>query len=379
MPKKIFFLMMSTILCSAGFEALAEGPVLSLTGDSVITKSQEAQSEPLQKQETAKAQAEDKGIFSFLNFWQGKDKPKLEIDADAQETLLQKYTRLAQNGDLNAQMSLGYMYLYGDSENNIKQDYKEAFKYYEMAANQGDNVAINNLGSLYYSGIGVEQNILKATQLFAKAADLGNAEAMVNLAFIDISSTGQSYKPQEAVDLFKKASKLNNPTAHFMLGYAYYKGFMVEKNKIEAFNLIKKAANSGYDEAQYVLANMYLNGDGTPQNYGTGVKELNRAVKQGHLPSMMLLANILAVGKKYPKNIFQAYVLFNVASVKGNEEAAKKRDVLETGLKIEELLQAQAQAAQFVPQQSPMTQYINQTFGENIKQYIDRELNKKEK
>ena len=375
MPKRILFLMMTTILCEVGATAHAAEAVLSLMGDSVVAETPVSQSTSTTKEE----KAEDKGIFSFLNFWQGQNKPELSQDPNANETILEKYQRLANGGDLNAQMSLGYMYLYGDSENEIKQDFKEAFKYYEMAAKQGDNVAINNLGSLYYSGIGVEQNILKATQMFAKASELGNSEAMVNLAFIDISSTGRSYNPQEAIDLFKKAVKLNNPTASFMLGYAYYKGFIVEKNNIEAFNLIKKAASAGYDDAMYILANMYLDGEGTTQNYGTGVKILEQAVKQGHMPSMMLLADILTVGKKYPQNLFKAYVLFNIVSVMGNTEAVKKRNVLESNMKIEDLLQAQTQAAQFVAQKSPLTQYINQTFGENIKQYIDRELNKKEK
>ena len=64
-------------------------------------------------------------------------------------------TRLAEEGDVDACLTLGYMYLYG--ENGVARDPERAFKYYSMAAAQEDKIAVNNLGSLYYSGIGTEK------------------------------------------------------------------------------------------------------------------------------------------------------------------------------------------------------------------------------
>lgn len=51
-----------------------------------------------------------------------------------------------------------------------------------MAAAQNDSIAVNNVGSLYYSGVGTEKNYLKAAAMFDRAAKLGNVEASVNLA-----------------------------------------------------------------------------------------------------------------------------------------------------------------------------------------------------
>lgn len=355
-------------------QANAQDAVLTLTGDDVVSISAaEAQSAKEQTTEVkAEPQAEDKGIFSFLNFWNKDNKPQItDTSTTPQETLLQKLTRMADEGDLNAQLTLGYMYLYGDESAQVSQDYAQAFKYYEMASAQNDNVAINNLGSLYYNGIGTSRDIIKATQMFSKAAELGNTEAMVNLAFIYLSEQGDFYRPKEAIELFNKASVAKNPTADFMLGYAYYKGFMVEKNYLKAFELIKRAANTGYDEAMYVLSMMYMNGEGTPQNYGNGVKVLDLAVKQGNVPSMMELGYILANGEKYPKNIYKAHILFNIASVRGAEGAAERRDILRKNMKIEELLQAQSAAEAYKEQPSQLTLYIRQTFGDNVRQYID--------
>ena len=54
------------------------------------------------------------------------------------------------------------MYLYG--EDGVPVDYKKAFTYYNMAAAQNDPIAVNNLGSLYFSGIGTEKNFTKAAR-----------------------------------------------------------------------------------------------------------------------------------------------------------------------------------------------------------------------
>ena len=47
------------------------------------------------------------------------------------------------------------------------------------------------------------------------------------------------------------------------------------------------------------------------------------------------------------------------------------RAELESKMKIDEVLQAQAEAERFSPTPTEITKYINQTFGTNIRQYID--------
>ena len=44
----------------------------------------------------------------------------------------------------------------------VLQNYKEAFKWYRLAADQGDAVAQFNLGVMYYNGQGVTQNYVYA-------------------------------------------------------------------------------------------------------------------------------------------------------------------------------------------------------------------------
>ena len=324
----------------------------------------------------AEEKTEDKGLLSVLGF--NKSNPtEVKSPTEApKEDSHQQMLKSADEGDLNAQLSLGYLFLYG--EGDIKPDYAKAFKYYSMAAEQGDNIAINNLGSLYYSGIGTTADVGKAMDMFEKAHQLGNVEASVNLAFLYMTDNPRSKDSTKAISLFESASNANNAIAQFMLGYSHLHGFIVEQNYSKAFDLLQKSALAKYDEAQYQTALMYIEGKGVPQNYGKAVAFLDAAIAQGHLLAMTELGTMLAEGVKYPRNIYKAHILFNLASVYGVDSAAEYRDKLSKNLKIEDLLKAQAQADTYRPAPSELTLYVRQTFGDNITAYIDRYLPKKE-
>ena len=326
------------------------------------------------------AQDGDDSFFSFLNFAKNKRgenaKSEESKTIEPAEDPHQKMVREADAGNLEAQLSLGYIYLYG--EGDIKPDYSKAFHYYELAAAQNDNVAINNLGSLYYSGIGTQANVGKAMEMFDKAAKLGNVEAAVNLAFLYMTENPIQQDSKRAIELFQTAAEKDNPTAQFMLGYAYLHGYLVKQDYNKAFELLQKSAAAQYDEAEYQTALLYMEGKGVPQNYGKAVNLLNAAGRQGHLDAMMTLGRILAEGRKYKRDVYTAHILFNLSSVRGAEQAAEFRDRLSKEMEIDMVLRAQAQADAFRPQPSELTSYIHQTFGENIKAYIDRYLTKPE-
>lgn len=320
----------------------------------------------------AKAEKDDDegGIFSFLNFKKDKNKSSNLNVADKKRLSVEGQTiKLAEAGDVEAQLLLGYSYLYG--ENNFPVNYEKSFEYYAKASLQGNPIALNNLGSLYYSGVGVDRNSAKAAVLFEKSANLGNTEAAVNLGFILISGNGQERNPQLAMQYFEKASKVGNAIADFMVGYAHYKGVYRDKDFAKAAQLIKKSAIAGFDEAQYVLAQMYINGHGVPQNYGNAVKNLKAAVTQGSVEAMVDLGYILAQGEKYAKDLYAAHIMYNIAAVYGAYGAAELRDEIGSKLKIDTLLQAQAEAERYSAKPTELSKYIRQTFGANVRQYFD--------
>ena len=55
----------------------------------------------------------------------------------------------------------------------MAQNYLEAAKWLTLAAQQGDDVAQNNLGEMYSKGKGIEQNYFEAARWYLSAAEQG--------------------------------------------------------------------------------------------------------------------------------------------------------------------------------------------------------------
>ena len=72
----------------------------------------------------------------------------------------------------------------------------------------------------------------------------------------------------------------------------------------------------------------------------------------------------------YPQNLVLAHALYNIASV-DNPQAATFRDNISKKLKLEDLTLAQTNAQEFVAKPSELTKYVRDTFGSNIRKYID--------
>ena len=80
------------------------------------------------------------------------------------------------------QTMLGYLYQMGKG---TEKDLKRAIKWYEKAADQGEAMAIFNLGNLYRKGYGVSQDESKARDLFCRAVNRGNRPAKQALKRMD--------------------------------------------------------------------------------------------------------------------------------------------------------------------------------------------------
>ena len=253
----------------------ADEAAISLTDGIVITKdsssktttkmtTEESLQNKLKQTEALKtdpSEEEKNGdIFSFLNFsFFKKDKKITEPEkTESNEDFQARIYHMAERGDVNALMTLGYMHLYG--LNGFDINYRKTFEYYSLAAESGNDIAINNLGSLYYSGVGIKKDVEQAAELFSKASNAGNIDATINLAVIFLSEQGVLHNPQSASLLLKDAAEKNSPVAKYLLGYLYMKGIGVPQNMKKAVENIRFAAEQNYDEAQYMLGYLYLNG-----------------------------------------------------------------------------------------------------------------------
>lgn len=313
----------------------------------------------------AEPQKQEDALFNFMGI---KIPNNLFSSSNEDDNSIAAITRRADNGDIAAQLRLGYSYLYG--QDGLTIDYEKSFYYYELAAKQNDMIGLNNLASLYYNGIGVKRSPHKAIELFDKSAKLGNSDAATNLGFMYLSGNGAPKDLNKGLEYMEQAAQKGNVLAGFMIGYAYYKGADRPFNYHTAAPLIKKAADEGLDEAQLVIADMYIKGQGYPRNYNAAVAYLTKAFHQGSIEAMMTLADIYSGKTKYPADPIGAYVMYSLASVRGIESANAPLQELENKLDIEKLTQAQNDAAQYSEKPSALTTYVRQTYGNNLRGFI---------
>lgn len=100
-------------------------------------------------------------------------------DVDPAE-MAKEYLEAAEQGDADAQVSIGDCYYNGDG---VEQSYAEAVKWYRLAAEQGNLSAMNYLGYCYYAGNGVTQSFEKAVNWYRQTAEQDDLDGMNGLAW----------------------------------------------------------------------------------------------------------------------------------------------------------------------------------------------------
>ncbi len=87
---------------------------------------------------------------------------------------------IADTGEVEAMLEIGYIYLYGRGMN---VDEAKALEWFRKAADLGNTEAMMKLGNAYAVGLGVPQDEAAAKQWWKKAADAGNAKAATTFRF----------------------------------------------------------------------------------------------------------------------------------------------------------------------------------------------------
>lgn len=184
------------------------------------------------------------------------------------------YEEATLNNDNEAQFRLGTMFFNGRPEIGLLPDYEQALEWYEKAAEGGNGHAENNLGMMYYLGLGVGQNY--------------------ELAF----------------SWFQKASARKEVNAISSMGNCYYNGRGVEKDYVKAAECYSKAANLGYAHSQGTLGMMYMEGKGVEQNYTKAVYWMKKCCKNGFRGYYSNLADCYRKGLGLDKDEKKAFELY---------------------------------------------------------------------
>ena len=101
-----------------------------------------------------------------------------------------------------------------------QKDERKAFEYMRSAANDGDAVAMLQLGKYYEDGIGRNKNGRRAFECFSKAAEMGNADAMYRAATSYGTGIGAAENPEEFRRLAGAAARAGQEKAFVLSGLA---------------------------------------------------------------------------------------------------------------------------------------------------------------
>ena len=149
-------------------------------------------------------------------------------------------------GDPAAAYEVGMRFAEGKG---VPQNFDEAAKWYDHAAQAGLIPAIFRLGTFYEKGLGVKKDHDLARRYYLQAAERGNAKAMHNLAALDADGGGKGANYESAANWFRKAADRGVADSQFNLGILYARGIGVEQNLAESFKWFSLAAAQGDADA----------------------------------------------------------------------------------------------------------------------------------
>ncbi|MGL4398176.1 MAG: tetratricopeptide repeat protein [Hyphomicrobium sp.] len=152
----------------------------------------------------------------------------------------------AANGDSSAEFEVGARLAEGKGTN---QNFKEAAKWYQRAADKDFVQAQYRLGTLYERGLGVKADVARATDWYQRAAERGNIKAMHNLAVLSAGQNKAAPDYATAAKWFNEAADRGLSDSQFNLAVLYENGLGVEQSMAQAYKWLTLAAKGGDKEA----------------------------------------------------------------------------------------------------------------------------------
>ena len=162
----------------------------------------------------------------------------------------------------------------------VPLDNKTAVKWYTLAAEQGDAVAQNNLGTMYYQGKGVSQDDKTAVKWWRLAAEQGHARAQYNLGVMYDNGQGVPQDYKTAVKWYRLAAEQGNAFAQSNLGVMYAQGTGVIQDNVYAHMWGNLGASNGNENGgklrDFVAKEM------TPADISTALELARECVRKNY-------------------------------------------------------------------------------------------------
>jgi TPR repeat protein len=278
-------------------------------------------------------------------------KPKQTKSTEAQmptpdktDPRIQQTRVKAEQGDFDAQLSLGAIYEKGEG---LPQDPAEAAKWYRKAAENGLAEAQYKIGFMCEYGQGVTQNFEDAAQWYKKSAEAGNAMAANRLGLLFASGRGVQLDYAQAVSFYRKAADQGNVEAQNNLGAMHDGGMGVTQDFAVAAEWYRKAADQGDAEAQFRLAAKYVNGQGVSQDIEEACRWYHKAAEQGWMDAQFALGVRYGNGQGVTLDVVEACKWLDLAASQKHEYAEKISEFLQQNMTPEQIVESKRRASEF--------------------------------
>lgn len=194
---------------------------------------------------------------------------------------------------------LGCMYASGIG---VRRNMKMAVAYFMEASMKRNLFGMLNMAQLYVDGLGVERDLDKARVLYNQAFEEGYSDAMVMCG--DTYLVEDDYK--SALDCYLKAALRRCPYSYYRLGWFYKEGLGIEKDTTKALEYYQKAVEMQYPAALLDYAHFYKEGNLVTQDNDKAMELLMKAAEKGNASAMYSLYEIYLRGEGVAPNFMYA-------------------------------------------------------------------------
>jgi len=200
----------------------------------------------------------------------------------------------AEAGDAAAQTLVAEIYSRGLG---VKQDQKEAAKWYRLAAEQGVAEAQFQYALMLRSGHFVPRDADQAFALMEDSANAGNMLAQFNFAQMVLERGHDTIAIDRAVSYYERAADKGLADAQYAMAQTLANGAgSHQKDLAAARRWLERAAQQNFDSAQLDLGTWLVQGIGGPADTKAGFAWLRRAAEGGNVAARNRVAKLYMAG-----------------------------------------------------------------------------------
>lgn len=233
------------------------------------------------------------------------------------------YTLAAEQGYSQAQEALGYLYQEGLG---VRQNYEVAMKWHKLAAENGNQYSRMSVGRLYERGLGVTQSDKTAFEWYYSAVEGNRFQGFeIKLGEMYEQGKGVTQNFEEALKLYQLPARQGYPNALYNIGNMYEEGRGVRQSDRIAARWYRDASLRGSARAANKLGSRFLYDKGFRRDYKAAKSSFMEAAKQGDADALYHLGLLYAEGKGVPQDYVVAYMWLDLSASKADEKAIDRR------------------------------------------------------